>query len=70
MEQREEWKQYDPFPCYWVSDLGRVTRIYKNRSENYLNPCTHNKGYKWIDLIRKPKKEKGNNSCYGRLLFH
>ena len=58
MGQREEWKQCNPFPCYWVSDLGRVKHIYKNGNEKYLNPCTHYKGHKWIDLVRKPKREK------------
>ena len=59
MAQHEEWKQYKYFPCYWVSDLGRVKRIYKNGNEKYLNPCTNAKGYKWIDLVRQPKRTKG-----------
>lgn len=33
----EQWKQYDE--KYWVSDQGRVKRIYKNGTEHYLKPC-------------------------------
>ena len=58
MDPHEEWRQHKPFPCYWVSNLGRVKRIYKNGNEKYLNPCTNYKGYKWIDLVRRPKRER------------
>ena len=35
----EEWKQYQPYPSYWVSTLGNVKRIYKKIVKNiYLNP--------------------------------
>ena len=56
----EEWKQYEPYPSYWVSDLGYVKRIYKNGKERILKPCVSTKGYKWIDLIRLPKRVRGN----------
>lgn len=32
----EQWKQYDK--NYWVSDLGRVKRVYKNGREHILTP--------------------------------
>lgn len=32
----EQWKQHDE--NYWVSDLGRVKRVYKNGKEYYLKP--------------------------------
>ena len=51
MDQTEEWKQYTPYPCYWVSSLGRVKRIYKNGNEKYLQPCISYKGYHKIDLV-------------------
>ena len=35
MENPERWKQYDK--DYWVSDLGRVKRVYKNGNVNYLS---------------------------------
>ena len=61
MEQHEEWKQYEPFPCYWVSDLGRVKRMYKNGIENYLNlgaDKTTGYIYIYISLARKPKPKR------------
>ena len=57
MEQHtEEWKQYELYPCYWVSNHGRVKRLYKNANEKYLKPCVAHKGYLWIDLVRAPKR--------------
>jgi hypothetical protein len=35
MENPEQWRQYDE--CYWVSDLGRVKRVYKNGRVYYLH---------------------------------
>ena len=35
MENPERWKQYDK--DYWVSDLGRVKRVYKNGNVKYLS---------------------------------
>ena len=29
----EEWKQYQPYPSYWASNLGNVKRIYKKNSK-------------------------------------
>ena len=55
----EEWKQYQPYPSYWVSDLGNVKRIYKNGKERILKPCITAKGYKKIDIIRKPTRVYG-----------
>jgi len=60
MDQTEEWKQYEPVPCYWVSNLGRVKRLYKNGNEKHLKPCVSYKGYLWIDLVRLPKRIRGN----------
>jgi hypothetical protein len=61
MEQNsEEWRQYEPYPCYWVSNLGRIKRLYKNGNEKYLKPCVTKAGYLWIDLIRRPPRVRGN----------
>ena len=59
MDQHEEWRQYKPYPCYWVSNFGRVKRIYKNGNEKYLQPCISQKGYKWIDIVRQPTRIRG-----------
>ena len=32
----DEWKQCQPYPSYWVSNLGHVKRIYKR----YERTCT------------------------------
>ena len=45
----EIWKQYEPYPSYWVSDLGNAKRIYENGKERILKPCIKQKGYKGID---------------------
>ena len=42
----EQWKPYDD--VYWVSDQGRVKRIYKNGRVNYLNVHTRFKGDKQL----------------------
>ena len=55
----EVWKQYDPYPSYWVSNLGNVKRIYKNGNERILKPSITYKGYHIIDLTRKPKRVHG-----------
>ena len=52
----EEWKQYQPCPSYWVSNLGNVKRIYKNSKEHVLKPTITYKGYATIDLIRRPMR--------------
>ena len=54
----EEWKQYQPYPSYWVSNLGNVKRIYKNGNEQILKPVI-SRGYGTIDLTRKPKRVQG-----------
>ena len=42
MEQNiEEWRQYDSFPCYWVSNHGKVKRIYTNGNEIFLGEMTN-----------------------------
>ena len=56
----EEWKQYQPYPSYWVSNLGNVKRIYKNGKVHILKPNITYKGYKKIDLIRTPKRVQGS----------
>ena len=55
----EEWKQYEPYPSYWVSSLGNVKRIYKSGKEHILKPSIDYKGYGKIDLIRKPQRVQG-----------
>ena len=55
----EEWKQYQPYPSYWVSTLGNVKRIYKNGREHIFKPSINHKGYGKIDSIRKPKRVQG-----------
>lgn len=37
----EQWKQYDE--NYWVSDQGRVKRVYKNGRVHYLSAVRRNK---------------------------
>ena len=56
--EEEQWRQYEPLPCYWVSNLGRIKRLYKNGNEKYLCPWTSTKGYKCIDVAQKPKQVK------------
>ena len=55
----EEWKQYQPYPCYWVSFLGNVKLICKNMKEHVLTPTVNYKGYAKIDLIRRPRRVQG-----------
>ena len=55
----EEWKQYKPYPSYWVNALGNVKRIYTNGKEHILKPTITHKGYGGIDLTRKPKRVHG-----------
>ena len=55
----DAWKQYEPYPSYWVSNLGNVKRIYKNGKERILKPTITYKGYKRIDLIRLPIRVNG-----------
>lgn len=43
----EQWKRYDE--NYWVSDQGRVKRVFKNGRVNYLTPIRRNavdRGYR------------------------
>ena len=54
----DEWKQYQSYPSYWVSNLGNVKRIYKNGNEQILKPVI-SRGYGTIDLTRKPKRVQG-----------
>ena len=55
----EEWKQYQHYPSYWVSNLGNVKRIYKDMKEHVLKPTINYKGYASIDLIRIPNRVRG-----------
>ena len=57
----EEWKQYQHYPSYWVSNLGNVQRIYKkNSKEHLLKPTINYKGYAKIDLVMRPERVHGS----------
>lgn len=46
----EQWRRYDD--VYWVSDQGRVKRIYKNGSISYLTPRLRGDKNKKCDSLR------------------
>ena len=53
----EKWKQYQPYPSYWVSNLGNVKRTYKNGNEKIFKPTINHKGYGTNDLTKKRNKK-------------
>ena len=50
----ETWKPITDFPCYEVSDLGGVRRIWANGRPAALSPCSHKSGYLKVTLRRNP----------------
>ena len=55
MDLTEEWKQYKDTP-YFVSNLGRVKRTFKNGRTNFLNGAITTGGYISMELVRRPER--------------
>jgi len=53
----EEWRQVEKFEKYFVSNLGRVKKIFPNR-ELVMQQYSHHKGYKFLYCWHKGERRK------------
>lgn len=56
---KEEWKTIEGFPCYKVSNLGRVMSYKNPKKPKLLRPRANNQGYMLLSLARGEKWGEG-----------
>lgn len=65
--EKEEWRPIEGYPCYQISNLGRVKSLRNPKNPKILRPKSNNKGYLLVSITKGDKYGSGDKPITHRI---